>query len=361
MLPLVASAILGPLAMIGAPMILALLYARRAHTLAVEGHDSVPRWRQASCYCGLLVIAVALVSLDGAGRELLFMNVSERLLIGDIAPLLLVLGLTGPLIAPALRVGFVSRLSILAHPPIALALWAIDLYAWHLPVLYEAALRHPGVNALALALLLGCAANMWMCLFGPLPTPSWFGDLAKLIYILAVRLIGALFGNILLWSGNLIYPYYTHSDAIHHIAPVADQNIAGAVIVAEEAVLTLCLLCWLFLRTTGESQYPERHVRWLCDVRGLGRDRLPDLDADPPLRLADPAAHARAHDRGDVRRGDLLDHRVQRRDPGNERQGRLVGRNDAHRRDTPLAALSPTAVTGTATTDSARHDTSDVR
>jgi len=254
MLPLVESANLGPLAMIGAPIILALLYARRAHTLAVEGHDPVPGWRQVCFYGGLLTIAVALLWLDGAGRELLYMNTSERLLVGDIAPLLLVLGLTGPLIAPALRVGCLRRLSALAHPLIALPLWAIDLYVWHLPVSYEATLRHPAVNVLALALLLGCATNMWMCLFGPLPAPSWFGNHAKLAYILAVRLTGALFGNILLWSGNLIYPYYIHSDAAHNIAPVADQNIAGAVIVVEEAILTLGLLCWLFLSTARESQ-----------------------------------------------------------------------------------------------------------
>ena len=135
---------------------------------------------------------------------------------------------------------------------IAFPLWAIDLYVWHLPVLYEAALRHSGVHALEHAMFLGFGINMWMCLFGPLPMPSWFGNLGKLIYIVAVRLTGTVLGNIFLWSGTVFYPFYLHGDAIYHISPIADQNIAGAVMMVEESLLTLGLFCWLFLRTARE-------------------------------------------------------------------------------------------------------------
>ena len=148
----------------------------------------MPGWRQACFYSGFVVIAVALTSLGGASQELLFVHMIEHLLLGDIAALLIVLGLTGPLIAPILRIRFFDRLRILAHPLIAFPLWAIDLYAWHLPVFYQAALRHTGVHALEHAMFLGFGINMWMCLFGPLPMPSWFGNLGKLLYIIAVRL-----------------------------------------------------------------------------------------------------------------------------------------------------------------------------
>ena len=45
-----------------------------------------------------------------------------------------------------------------------------------------------------------------MCLFGPLPMPAWFGNLQKLGYILAVRLAGAILGNVFPWSGTAFYP-----------------------------------------------------------------------------------------------------------------------------------------------------------
>jgi cytochrome c oxidase assembly factor CtaG len=178
----------------------------------------------------------------------------EHLLLGDIAALLIVLGLTGPLLAPVLRIRVFDRLRALSHPLVAFPLWAIDLYVWHLPVFYQAALRHSGIHALEHAMFLGFGVNMWMCLVGPLPTPSWFGNLAKLGYIVAVRLAGTVLGNIFLWSGTVFYPFYLHGDALHHISPLADQNIAGAIMMVEESFLTLGLFCWLFLRTAREGE-----------------------------------------------------------------------------------------------------------
>jgi putative membrane protein len=231
-----------PLALLG------LAYARRAHTLGLRGQP-VPTWRQTCFYGAILTIALTLIGLAGAGQELVIAHVAQELLLGDIAALLLVLGLTGPLIAPLLRVKLFDRLSVLAHPLIAFPLWAVNLYAWHLRVFYESALDHPGVHALEHAMLLGLGINMWMCLLGPLPMPSWFGNAAKLAYVIAVRATGAVLANLLMWSGNVFYTYYTSGDAARHISPIADQNIAGAVMMVEQSALTLGLLCWLYLRS----------------------------------------------------------------------------------------------------------------
>jgi putative membrane protein len=252
-LPLAVSADLEAALQLGPLALLGLLYARRARTLAIDGHP-VPGWRQACFYGGFVLIAAALTSLGGASQELLYVHMIEHLLLGDIAALLIVLGLTGPLLAPILRIGFFDRLRALSHPAIAFPLWALDLYVWHLPALYQAALRHSSVHALEHALFLGLGVNMWMCLFGPLPKPSWFGNLGKLLYIVAVRLTGTVLGNIFLWSGTVFYPFYLHGDAVYHISPLADQNLAGAIMMVEESILTLGLFCWLFLRTAREGE-----------------------------------------------------------------------------------------------------------
>jgi len=252
--PIAASTALEAAVQLGPLAIFALLYARRARTLARDARHPVPAWRQACFYSGCVTIALALTGLGGASEELLLAHMVEHLLLGDIAALLIVLGLTGPLIAPVLRIRFFDRLRILAHPLIAFPLWALDLYVWHLPALYQAALRNTGVHALEHAMFLGLGVNMWMCLFGPLPMPSWFGSFAKLLYIIAVRLTGAVLGNIFLWSGTVFYPFYIHGDAVYHISPLADQNIAGAVMMVEESLLTLGLFCWLFLKTAREGE-----------------------------------------------------------------------------------------------------------
>ncbi|HWF31941.1 MAG TPA: cytochrome c oxidase assembly protein [Solirubrobacteraceae bacterium] len=258
---------LGPLALV------AILYARRVRTLAGSGHP-VAGWRQASFYAGFVTIAAALTSLGSASQDLLYMHMVEHLLLGDIAALLIVLGLTGPLLAPILKIKLFDRLRALSHPAIAFPLWAIDLYVWHAPALYQAALRHSGIHAIEHAMFLAFGVNMWMCLVGPLPTPGWFGNLGRLGYIVAVRLAGTVLGNIFLWSGTVFYPFYGPGDAIHHISPLADQNIAGAIMMVEESFLTLGLFCWLFLRAAKEGEerqnlldYAQLHGLELSDER----------------------------------------------------------------------------------------------
>jgi putative membrane protein len=287
---------LGPLAVLG------VLYARRVRTLALDGHP-VPGWRQACFYAGFVVIGAALTSLGAASQDLLYVHMIEHLLLGDIAALLIVLGLTGPLIAPILLAEFHSvrlfdRLRALSHPAVAFPLWTIDLFAWHLPVFYQAALRHSGIHALEHAMFLGFGINMWMCLFGPLPTPSWFGNLGKLVYIVAVRLAGTVLGNIFLWSGTVFYPFYRLGEAKFHISPIADQNIAGAIMMVEESFLTLALFCWLFLRTARESEerqelldYASTHGLELTDARAA-RAVAAGRGAELRRRLQDGAGRA---------------------------------------------------------------------
>jgi putative membrane protein len=265
--PLAASELLDAVPEIGPLVLLAALYARRAHTLGAGGHR-VPGWRQASFYGGVVLIMVALTALGAPSQDQLYMHMIEHLVLGDIAALLIVLGLTGPLLAPLLRIGIFERLRALSHPLVALPLWALDLYIWHIPALYQAALRHPAVHALEHGLFLLLGINMWMCLVGPLPTPAWFGNFARLLYVVGVRLTGAVLGNIFLWSGTVFYPFYLRGDAQHGISPISDQSVAGAIMMVEESLLTIGLFCWLFLRTARESEERQELLDF-ARARGL--------------------------------------------------------------------------------------------
>ncbi|HSZ06598.1 MAG TPA: cytochrome c oxidase assembly protein [Solirubrobacteraceae bacterium] len=237
---------------LGIPAIVGVLYARRTRALA-RGAQPVRGWRQACFYVGLAVIGATLTALASAGRQLAYVHTIEQLLLGDVAPLLIALGLTGPLLAPlgALALGSLhpfERLRALADPLVAFPLWSVDLLAWHLSTLNHAALRHGGVHALEHVCLVGFGIDMWVCLLGPLPRARALGEPGKLLYVLAVRVSGAILANVLLWSGTVLYPVYVNGEALHRISPVADQNIAGAIMLAEQAIVTLGLFCWLFLR-----------------------------------------------------------------------------------------------------------------
>lgn len=228
-------------------------YALGASRLA-GGPRAVPRWRQACFYSGLALIVLVLASpLGHVSEELFVAHMSEHLLLGDAAALLLVLGLTGPLLAPILRYRAIDRLRSLSHPVTALALWSVSLYAWHVPALHDGAVRHAGIHALQHFCFIALGANMWMALFGPFPRPAWFSSSWQCGYIVAVRLIGAVLGNVLVFGGHRFYDVYAHGEAYWNMTPLSDQTAAGAVMMVWDSVLTICLFAWVFLRSARET------------------------------------------------------------------------------------------------------------
>jgi cytochrome c oxidase assembly factor CtaG len=214
---------------------------------------------------GLAIIVVTLTSPIGhVADELFWVHMAEHLLVADVAALLLVLGLTGPLLAPALRVRGLGWLRVFTHPLVALPLWAADLYVWHTRVLYEGAVDHGWVHALEHGMFISFGVAMWMALLGPLPRPPWFGNLAKLLYVLGVRLLGAVLANVLVWSGEPVYPGYAAGERHWHLKPITDQITGGAIMMVEGSIVTLCLFGWLFVRAGREGE--ERQA--LLDLAG---------------------------------------------------------------------------------------------
>jgi putative membrane protein len=255
-----------------APLVVAaLLYARRAFTLARRGRP-VPVWRQVCFASGLLLVPVAFFSPIGhISEELVSVHMVEHLLIGDIAALLLVLGLTGPLLQPLLAIPVLDRLRVLANPAVAFPLWTIDLYLWHLPALYQDAFGGTAVHALEHTMFIFFGCLMWMPLVGPLPKPAWFTNAWKLGYVLTVRFTGVVLGNVLMWSGTVFYPVYAKGEAHWDISPLADQSTAGVIMMVEGTFVTLGIFAWLFFRSAQEGSERQRLLE-LAEARGVPLD-----------------------------------------------------------------------------------------
>ena len=237
-----------------APVLLVvLLYARRARTLAARGR-TVPRARRLAFYGGMAVVVLAVVSpIDTVGEErLLFMHMTQHILIGDLGALLVVVGLTGPLLRPLLALPYLGRLRVLAHPLVALPVWAANLYVWHSPLLYQAALRHDPIHALEHGLFFVTGALMWAALIEPLPGPDWFGAGWKMVYVIVVRALTATLGYIFMMGSRPYYSWYAHVSRLAGASPVTDQTIAGEIMLLEGMFVTLIVLGWLLGRFIGD-------------------------------------------------------------------------------------------------------------
>jgi cytochrome c oxidase assembly factor CtaG len=214
----------------------------------------VASWHVVCFVIGALSVAlVQLPPFDSLADGVLFWHMIQHIILGDLSSLLIVIGLTGPVLAPLLRIRVTRPLRILANPAIALVMWAVDLYLWHLPFFYQLAIRHDLVHALEHACFLWFGTLLWLGLIGPLPKPAWFGGWSKLGYMFAVRLLGGILGNVLIWTQTVIYPVYKSTDAARGLNPVSDQNIAGGAMMVEQIILTVVLLGWLFLRFAAQD------------------------------------------------------------------------------------------------------------
>jgi putative membrane protein len=253
-------------------VVIALAYALRARTLARRGQP-VPGWRIGlfALGIGLLLLAVASPIAEIGETELFSVHMVQHLLLGDLAPLCLLAGLTGPLLRPILALPGVMQLRVLANPLVAFPIWSANLVVWHLPAFYEAALGSSLVHALEHIAFFSAGIVLWLPVLETLPAPEWFGTGAKLTYIVAVRLVATIIGNVFVWAGSTFYDVYDTGDDYLGLSPGADQSLAGSLMMLEGSLVTIVAIAWLFLRMAQEGEVRQELIESGHDPRAVRR------------------------------------------------------------------------------------------
>ncbi|MDE3026690.1 MAG: cytochrome c oxidase assembly protein [Acidobacteriota bacterium] len=155
--------------------------------------------------------------------------------------------------APALLVLAVPRrLAARIHVPMlfALPLWLVTYFAWHLPWVYDFALRRPH------SLLHGehityLAAGV--CLWWPVVHGRHSAGV-KATYIFGAFLLASPLGLALALFPRPVYGFYAHAPRTWGPAPEVDQQIAGVTMAAEEAVVFFVVFAYYLSRFLREEQ-----------------------------------------------------------------------------------------------------------
>jgi len=179
--------------------------------------------------------ALLLVALNAPLESSFSRHMAQHLLIGDLAPLAMVLGLTGPLLRPALVYRPVRALRVLAHPLVALPVWAVDLCVWHIPVCFDGALHHEWLHAIQHACFFTFGAFLWAALLELLPGPRWFRIPHRLAYLGVMWLVSLGLSQIFIWSPTAFYDY----------GSVGDQRLGGGIMLLEGSAVMLGVFVWL--------------------------------------------------------------------------------------------------------------------
>jgi cytochrome c oxidase assembly factor CtaG len=228
---------------------------------------------------GMLALLVALVSpLDGLGDEYLFSaHMLQHVLLGDVAPLLILLSLSRVIMRPATRrlTSFERKLGPLASPAACIVVWLAIMYVWHIPALYDAAAEHPLIHLWEHVSFFVAGVALWWPLVQPVPMRRSLTGLQPVAYIMTAKAGLAVLGVYLTWSTSAIYPYYESTPRIWGLTPIEDQNVAGVIMMVEQSLTLAIVLVVLFVQMLTRSETEQ-----------VRRERLEDREAEAAARGA---------------------------------------------------------------------------
>ena len=268
--------VLAPTALIGA------IYARGWWQL----HRRVPDrfgWSQLTAFfAGLIVIICALLSpLDAFAGWLLTVHMIQHLLLMMVAPPLVLWGAPYlPLLSglprhfsidglgPFLSSRVLRRVArFVSHPVFCWSAFISVNVAWHVPVMYELALRSPAWHRVEHFSFLTTALLFWLPIIQPRPwvahTPRWM----ILPYLILADLQNTALSAFLIFYERVVYPTYATAPRLTDLTPLADQAAAGAMMWVASSVFFLVPLGVITIqlmstRRTQSSNHirPIRHI-----------------------------------------------------------------------------------------------------
>ena len=239
-----------------ATAVAALLFLQAVVRLRRRGRADLAGWDRVVLFAaGLGVTLFALIGpLDRlADQKLLSAHMAQHVLIGDLGPALMIAALRGPLLvfflpppilAPLARNARVRTvLGTLLRPRVAFTLWAANLAIWHVPYLYDLALRHQRLHNFEHVCWMFTGILVWTLLIDP-------GSHRRLTVGGRVALAASMFAAGMILSDLLIFtftPLYPWYHGAYGISALLDQQLAGIVMTVEQ-LLTLGVCVALLLR-----------------------------------------------------------------------------------------------------------------
>jgi putative membrane protein len=224
--------ILVGLILMAAGYIYAVYYFRRHDRLDRLAQQGLIKRSQPWYFAASLVtLFLALSSpIDTLSNVLFIMHMTQHILLVMVAAPLLLLGLPARFLrlfiqSPPLK----STLTWLTHPFVAFFLFNGTLLIWHIPALYEAALRNEIVHDLEHALFFYTAVLSWWPLLSPLPELPRLSYPAQILYIFLIAIPGGILGALLVFAGDVLYPTYLAAPRLGDFSALADQQ-AGALV-----------------------------------------------------------------------------------------------------------------------------------
>ncbi len=213
-----------------------------------------------AAFCGALgtgVLAVTGPLHELADRSLVSAHMLQHLLLTLVVPPLLLAGTPRWVLLPAVRLRPVARIGrTLTRPIPALATFSAVFAAWHVPFLYEWALRHHGVHAAEHLLLGASALLLWWPVLSPLPEWPRLHPAAQLLYLFVAGIPMVPVAAFITLSDQILYPFYGEAPWQWGLSPLADQRLGGVLMWVGGPMVFLIAMTIVYFRWMGRDVEP---------------------------------------------------------------------------------------------------------
>src|SRR3954451_4718137 len=219
--------------------------------LFLAGRYGTTADRAAAFGGSLLLLAVAFwTPIHHLGLHyLLTAHLLQNVILAEWAPLLAVLGISSGMARAA---GRRRAFRALSHPAVALPLWLVSYYTWHVPYVYDGALHHQSsLIHLEHACYFATGFLFWWPLVQDIPHHLATSNGAR--YAFPAFVLAAPLGLLLLLLPRAIYAYYEHAPRLWSFTPLSDQELAGTTIASEQALVLFAVFAFLFRRFLAEE------------------------------------------------------------------------------------------------------------
>ncbi len=251
------------LALIGAAVLYTRMYRRAEARCSPGNGPGAGHWLPYAA--GLVTLAVALLSpLDTIGdKYLLSAHMMQHVLLSDIAPALLILGLRSPIlplglsrralmaVAPGGRSGRV--LARLTSPWLAIPLWALATWVWAIPSVFDFSAQHPAVHAFEHATLFYTGLAIWWLIIDPLPRARLRPNGERLALLGFTRIASACVCLPLTWLTASQYSLYASAPRAYGLSAINDQHLAGAAMCFVEFLVFGIAFAAVFISILGRD------------------------------------------------------------------------------------------------------------
>jgi cytochrome c oxidase assembly factor CtaG len=219
------------------------IYARGWFRLHVLFPNLISARRLAAFIAGIFSVWIAIGSpLNAFDDVSLTVHMLQHLLLMTIAPALILLGAPAlPLLqglpqsiarsvaGPVVRSGFVKSIGhFLTNPAICWLAAALALMAWHVPAVFEFALRWDWLHEIEHASFLGIGLLFWWPVIQPWPSIPRWPRWSIPLYLFCATLPCDALSAFLVFCDRVVYSSYLSAPRVFNISPLQDQEFAAA-------------------------------------------------------------------------------------------------------------------------------------